>query len=105
MARDCFTVCPVLTKTTHFVTAFGQKDSQKATQMSKHDRAGVSSNQGSEVAVASVSAIRQEVRVHPRCKNGSCEIIQRLFETFGREKSCMIEQELFLQWVNSLLPQ
>ncbi len=25
------------------------------------------------------------VRVHPRCKNGSCEIIQRIFETFGQE--------------------
>ncbi len=44
------------------------------------------------------------VRVHPRCKNGSCEITRRLFETFGREKSCVIEQEPFLQWANSLLP-
>ncbi len=34
------------------------------------------------------------VRVHSRCKNDSCEII-RLFETFGWEKSCMIEQEPF----------
>ncbi len=31
------------------------------------------------------------IRIHPCCKNGSCEIIQRLFETFGRQKSCMIE--------------
>ncbi len=45
------------------------------------------------------------VRVHTRYKNGSCEIIQQFFETFGHEKSCMIEQEPFLQCVNSLLPQ
>ncbi len=41
------------------------------------------------------------VRVHTRCKNGFCEIIQQFFETFGREKSCMSEQEPFLQCVNS----
>ncbi len=46
-----------------------------------------------------------DVRVHIRYKNGACEIIQQFFETFGREKSCMIEQEPFLQCVNSLLPQ
>ncbi len=40
-----------------------------------------------------VSAL--DVRVHTRYKNGSCEIIQQFFETFGREKSCMIEQEPF----------
>ncbi len=43
-------------------------------------------------------------RVHLRCKNGSCEIVP-LFETFGRENSCTISQEPFLQWMNSRLPQ
>ncbi len=43
------------------------------------------------------------VRVYTRCKNDSCETIQRLFEMFGREKSCMIEQEPFLLCVNSIL--
>ncbi len=45
-----------------------------------------------------------KVRVHTSCKNGSCEIM-RLFETFGREKSCMSEQEPFWLCVNSLLSQ
>ena len=39
------------------------------------------------------------VRVYTRYKNGSCEIILRFFKTFGREKSCMIEQKPFLQCV------
>ncbi len=51
------------------------------------------------------STCARAVRVHPRCKNGSCEITWWLFKTFSREKSCVIEQEPFLQWVNSLLPQ
>lgn len=32
-------------------------------------------------------------RVHTRCNNGSCEFMQRLFETFGRENICTSEQE------------
>ncbi len=59
------------------------------------------------VATRDAHGVSRDVRVRPSCKNGSCEVIQRLFETFGREKSCTrtIEQEPFLQWVNSLLPQ
>ncbi len=48
-------------------------------------------------------SVRGELRVHPRCKNGSCQITH--FEIFGREKCCMIEQEPVLQWVNLLVPQ
>ncbi len=35
----------------------------------------------------------QEDSVLTLYKSGSCEITQRLFETLGREKSCVIEQK------------
>ncbi len=43
----------------------------------------------------SQTASRWEARVHPRCKNGSCEIIQWLFGPFGWEKGCMINRNPF----------
>ena len=42
-----------------------------------------------------------EDRVLTLYKNGSCEITQWLFETFGQERSCVISQEPFLYSVRT----
>ena len=42
------------------------------------------------------SSVGVKDRVFTLYKNGSCEITQWLFETFGRERGCVIEQEPFL---------